>query len=240
MLSIPAALGKKILCLSIIFNSIISVLLAGDILYMFYTGRLLQRPYWPFLLDESLLWFVIITSFLNIVTAKTLGNVDLRRIKFHHYFYGFLTSFTSSIYLALFAPAYLSALLMPILIHEIYSSAAMPISTIFFVYGGMTLMIDDIQDVSLRLRRFLNNLKNKLKRAGRTIETLHLCCSIASTYVTLSIIFWTFANGLYSRGSAFHGLSAEILALSLLITSIWGLVAVKKGFWLKIFSCIHD
>jgi len=239
MLSIPAALGRKILCLSIIFNSIISILLTGNILYMFYVNKSLWRPYWPFLLDGSLLWFVIITSFLNIVTAKILGNVDLRRIKFHHYFYGLLASLTSFIFLVIFAPTYLFALLMPMLIPDVYSSASMPVFTIFFfVYGGMTLMIDDIQDMSLRLRRFLNNLKGKLKRVGGIIGTLHFCCSVASIYVMLSILPWTFANGLSGR-PAFYSLSAEIFALNLLITSLWGLVMAKKRVWLKNFY-IHS
>jgi len=229
VLSIQAALGRKILCLSIIFNSIVSILLAGNILYMFYAGGLLRHPYWPFLLDGSLFWLVIVTSFLNIVTAKVLGDVDLRRIKFHHYFYGFLTSVTSFIFLALSAPAYLSILLMPMLIPRVYGSTAMPVSTFFLVYGGMTLIIDDVQDMSLRLRRFLNNLKNKLKRMGRTIETIHLCCSIASIYVALSIIFWASGNSLH------FGISSGIFALNLLITSIWGLGMAKKRFWLKNF-----
>ena len=210
--------------------------MAGDVLYMFYAGKLLWRPYWPFLLHESFFWFVIITSFLNIVTAKILGNVDLRRIKFHHYFYGFLISVTSFIFLALSEPAYLSILLMPILIPQIYGSTVMPISTIFLlVYGGMTLMIDDVQDVSLKLRGFFTDLKSKLKGIGRMIETLHLSCSLASIYVTLSVIFWIFSDDLHFGGSVFHDLSAWIFTLNLFITSIWGLGMVKKRVWLKNF-----
>jgi len=240
MSGIPAALGRKILCLSVIFNSIVSVLLSGNILYIFYISGLSWRPYWPYLLNSSLFWFIIVTSILNIVAAKILGNVDLKRIKFHHYFYGFLASAGSFIFMALFAPAYLFILLMPMLISDMYSSAAMPISAAFFlVYGGMTLIIDDIQDVSLRLGRALNNLKNKLKKLGKALETFHLCCSIASIYVALSIILWGFANGLYSWGSIFTGLSAGIFALNLLITSIWGLGVSIEGFWLKSFTCSH-
>jgi len=237
MLDIRVALGRKILCLAIIFNSIISMLLAGDILYIFYVNGLTWRPYSPYLLDGSLLWFVVIASFLNIVSAKILGNVELKRIKFHHYFYGFVASSISFIFIAIFAPAYLFTLLMPILISDTYSHAAMPISAAFlFVYGGMALMIDDIQDVSLRLKRALQSLKRRIQRFGRTLETFHLCCSVASTYVTVSIILWTFANGLYSGRSAFPGLSAGIFALNLLITCIWGLEMAKKRFWLKNLS----
>jgi len=197
---------------------------------MFYAGRLLQYPYWPFLLDGSFFWPVIVTSILNIVTAKVLGNVDLRRIKFHHYFYGFLTSITSFIFLALSAPAYLSILIMPMLIPSVYGSTVMPIFIIFFlVYGGMTLMIDDVQDISLRLRRSLDNLKRKIKRIGKTIEIIHVCCSITSIYATLSILLWAFSKGLH------FGISAGIFALNLLITSIWGLGMAKKRFWLKNF-----
>jgi len=92
------ALGRKILCLAVIFNSILNMLFAGDILYMFYLSGSKWRPYWPYRLDKSLLWFTITASFLNIITAKSLGNVDLKRIKFHHYFYGFISVLISFIF----------------------------------------------------------------------------------------------------------------------------------------------
>jgi len=232
-LNIRAALGRKILCLAVIFNSIVSILFAGDILYLLYVNKSTWRPHWSYLLDGSLLWFVIIASILNIVAAKILGNVDLKRIKFHHYFYGFITSAVSFIYTALFAPAYLFTLLMPTFISGSYSTAAMPISATFFlVYGGMTLIIDDIQDMSRRLGKALNNLKRKLQRFGRTLEMLHLCCCIASTYVMLSIVFWAFANGFYLGGLMPPAISTGIFTLNLLITSIWGLGVIKKRFWI--------
>jgi len=234
MLDIRAALGRKILCLAVIFNSIVSMLLAGNLLYVFYTNRLMQHPYWPYLLDGSLLWFVIAASLLNIVTAKILGNVDLKRIKFHHYFYGFIASTISFIFMTLFAPTYLFTLLMPMLISNACSSATMPISAAFLLlYGGMTLIIDDIQDISLKLGRAFNNLKKKLHGFGRPLETFHLFSSALSTYVTLSIILWAFANGLYSGESLLPSLSAGVFALNFLITSLWGLGISKKGFWLK-------
>jgi len=234
MLDIQAALGRKILCLAVIFNSIISMLLAGNLLYGFYTSRLMQHPYWPYLLDGTLLWFVIAASFLNIIAAKILGNVDLKRIKFHHYFYGFIASTVSFIFTALFAPTYLSVLLMPMLISNACGSATMAISAAFFLlYGGMTLIIDDIQDISLKMGRAFNDLKKKLHGFGRPLGTFHLFSSALSTYVTLSIILWAFTNGFYSEGSLLPSLSARVFALNFLITSLSGLGIAKKGFWLK-------
>ena len=233
-MNIQIAIVRKILCLAIIFNSIVSMLFAGDILYISYVNRLPWHLYWPYPLEISLLWFVITASLLNIVTAKILGNVDLRRIKFHHYFYGFITSAASFIFMALFAPAYLFVLLMPALISGTYSSTATPLSAAFFlVYGGMTLIIDDMQDMSLRLAELSAVLKRKLQRFKRALEMFHLFCCVVSAYLTLSIIFWTFTNGLYSGGLMLPGLSVGVFTLNLLITSIWGLGIVKKRFWLK-------
>lgn len=236
MLDIRVALGRKILCLAVIFNSILSMLFAGNILYVFYITGSKWRHYWPYLLDESLLWFTVIASFLNIIAAKILGNVDLKRIKFHHYFYGFIAIIVSFIFMVMFAPAYLSTLLMPTSISDAYGSASILISAAFFsVYGGMTLIIDDIQDLSLRLGRALNALKRKLHRFRRPLEMLHFCCCITSIYVTLGIFFWALANGFYFGGLMLPEISAGIFTLNLLITSIWGLGMIKKRFWLMNF-----
>jgi len=226
MTDIQAALGIKILSLAVIFNSVLSVIFAGDILYIFY-AKPASHPYQPYLLDGFLFCFVIIASILNIITAKILGDVDLKRIKFHHYFYGFMMSGISFVFIALFAPSYLFTLLMPTSISDNYSSAAL-----LMVYGGMTLVINDIQDVSLKLRTFFNNLKRKIQSFGMMVEMLHLCSCVVSIYVTLSVIIWGFVNRVYSKGFIIPEFSAGFFTLNLLITSIWGLGVVKKRFWL--------
>ena len=227
------ALGRKILCLAVIFNSILNMLFAGDILYMFYLSGAKWRPYWPYLLDGSLLWSTSIASFLNIITAKILGSVDLKRIKFHHYFYGFISVLISFIFMIMFAPTYLFVLLMPTLISDAYGSTSMTVSAAFFLaYGGMTLIIDDIQDLSLRLGKTLDALKRKLHRFRRALEMIHFCCCITSIYVTLSVFSWALANGFHLGELMLPEISAGIFTLNLLITSIWGLGMVKKRFWL--------
>lgn len=225
---------RKILCLIVIFNSIVSIIFAGDLLYVFYADESMRLPYSSFLLDGFLFWFVIIASVLNIATAKAVGNVKLRRIKFHHYFYGFITSVASFIFMMLYAPAYLFTLLMPAFLIDAYSSTdASSFTAFLLVYGGMTLIIDDVQDMSRRLSCFASNLKWKIQRFKRAFEGLHLLCCLISTYLALSIIIWLFTNRLYLSISMLPRLSAEVFASSLLVTSIWGLGMIKKRFWLK-------
>jgi len=228
-------LTKKIVCLAIIFNSIIGVLLVADVLYLSYVKNIALHPFCSYLLENNLFLFIVIASALNIVAAKSLGNVNLRRIKFHHYFYGFVTSISSFVFVALFAPTYLFALLMvPILIPAEYGSSAAPISAAFLlVYGGMTLIIDDIQDMSLRLADLASTLKRKIRRFGRTFEVIHLFSCIASIIIVLRIFLQILINEFHLGEPVLLDLPSGILILNLLITSIWGLGIIKKRFWLR-------
>ena len=133
----------------------------------------------------------------------------------------------------MFAPTYLFILLMPTLISDAYGSTSMTVSAAFFLaYGGMTLIIDDIQDLSLRLGKALDALKRKLHRFRRALEMIHFCCCITSIYVTLRVFSWALANGFHLGELMLPEISAGIFTLNLLITSIWGLGMVKKRFWL--------
>ena len=228
-------LTKKIVCLAIIFNSIVGILLVGDLLYFFYIKNMLWHSLCSYLLENDLFLFVVLASVLNIFAAKSLGNVNLRRIKFHHYFYGLVTSVSSFVIMMLFAPTYLFALLIvPVLISVDYGSSAIPISAAFLlVYGGMTLIIDDVQDISLRLADLASTLRRKIRRFGRAFEIIHLFGCIASINIVLRIFLRILVNGFYLEETFSLDLPTGILILNLLITSIGGLGIIKKRFWLR-------
>jgi len=172
-------------------------------------------------------------SFLNVVTAKVVGNVNLRRIRFHHYFYGFITVIISLALIMMLAPAHLPILLMPILLPSVYSLTSIPISMAFLLtYGGITLVIDDIQDLSVRIRRSLNLLWRRALKFKSELEALHLCGCVSSAYMMLSMLSRFFMDKLCLIETVIPKVSIKIFILNLLITSLWQFEIIKRRFWL--------
>jgi len=232
MSRIIVKLGRKTLSLALIFNSLISLAAVVNILVVSYltTGGL--RPYSPYLLDGSLFLMVIATAVLNILPAKLIGKVDLGRIWFHHYVYGFLASSISLTLIAVFAPAYILVFLMPSLgFHTTGLQTVIIYSELFFVYGGLTLMIDDIRDVSIELGRTLDKLKLWAYKSNKTLQKMHLISSLATVYVALSVCAWFMENVLLKEMWSIWDLSTIFVAASLLFTGLWGLKAVKAKYW---------
>ena len=232
MSRIIAKLGRKTLSLALIFNSIISLASAANILAAFYLNTNGWRPYSPYLIDGSLFLLVIVTAVLNIIPAKLVGKVDLGRILFHHYVYGFLASSISITLMAVFAPAYILVFLMPSLGFQTTGLQMIMIySGLFFVYGGLTLMIDDIHDVSLRLGKILDRLKLWAYKSGKTLQKVHMVSSLATVYTAMSVCAWLLGNIILKETWSLWDVSNMVLATSLLITGLWGLKAVKAKYW---------
>jgi len=232
MSKILAKLGRKSLSLALIFNSLISLAAVVNILVVSYltTGGL--RPYSPYLLDGSLFLLVIATAVLNILPAKLVGKVDLGRIWFHHFVYGFLASSISLTLIAIFAPAYILVFLVPSLGFQTTGlQTVMIYSDLFFVYGGLTLMIDDIRDVSARLGRTLDKIKLWAYKSNKTLQKVHLISSLATVYVALSVCAWFTENVLLKEMWSIWDFSTIFVAASLLVTGLWGLKAVKAKYW---------
>ena len=232
MSRIIAKLGRKTLSLALIFNSIISLASVVNILAAFYLSTNGWRPYSPYLIDGSLFLLVIVTAVLNIVPAKLVGKVDLGRILFHHYVYGFLASSISITLMAVFAPAYILVCLMPSLGFQTTGLQMIMIySGLFFVYGGLTLMIDDIHDVSLRLGKVLDRLKLWAYKSSKTLQKVHFISSLATVYTAISVCAWFVGNIIFKETwSLWDGFNV-VLAISLLITGLWGLKVVKAKYW---------
>jgi len=222
-----AAIARKILSLALIFNSLVSIVSAANILASSYATKYYSRQYSPYLVDGSLVWFIILTAILNIGPAKFLGRVKLRRMLFHHYVYGFLASSVSTVLMAIFAPASIVLLLVPSLGFQVTDMQAVPVyAGLFFVYGGLTLIIDDIHDVSLSMGRALDKLKTKVPKSNKVLQAMHLWSSLISTYVLICSVLWYSENGLAVESWPFWNAPQLIFIVNLLVTSSWGLKAV--------------
>jgi hypothetical protein len=230
-------LGRKTLSLALIFNSIISLASLPNILGAFHLDVNGWWPCSPYLVAGLLFWPLIVTAVLNIVPAKFIGKVDIERILFHHYVYGLLASSISLTLMVIFAPAYIFVLLMPFLGFQTTGLQMIMIySGLFFVYGGLTLMIDDIYDVSLRFGRVLDRLRLRAYKSGRILQKVHFISSLATVCIAVFIGAWFLEIGVLETGSLWD-VSNMFPATSLLVTGLWGLKAVKANYWFtKLYS----
>ncbi len=237
MSKILAALGRKIFGLALIFNSLISLTSATNILTSFYLNKGMWCPYSPYLLDGSLFWFVVSVAVLNIFSAKIVGKAHIKRVLFHHYFYGFLVILIALLSIALIAPAYILFLLTPSAGFTADGFQNFSIYTVLFlVYGGLTLVIDDVYDVSLRAGRLFDRMKMKMRKLDKTFQTIHLCSCLMSIYVAASVFLWYLENCSSMVDLPLLNISYMILIPSLFVTCIWGLRGFKGEMWSKILS----
>ena len=215
-----------------VFNSIVSLVYAAEMLVSLYIGPNDWRPYSPYLIDGSFLWLAILAAVLNIFPAKLIGKVNIRRILFHHYVYGFLASSVSLFLIAFFAPASLFLLLMPSLGFQTISFQAFPVyAGLFLVYGGLTLVIDDIGDVSLWFAGLLDRLERMARKSGRALQTLHLFSALMSIYILICGVLWCLEKSVQLGSFPPWGLYHMVFLSSLLVTSVSGLKAVEDGLW---------
>lgn len=238
MLNTIAAIGKKLTGLALIFNSIVSLISMSNLLTISFLTPNAIQPYFPYITNGMFYWFVVLTAILNIVPAKFIGKVKLKRFMFHHYVYGFLASSISLFMIAFFAPAYLFVLLTPSLGFKTNGFQIMPVyAGVVCVYGGLTLIIDDLRDISRKLENTLDRITSKAMKSGKTLQRLHLLSSLISFYVTSCIAVSSFNRILIVGLVVSQDLTNMVILTSLLITSIWGLRAVKAKMWFaKIYA----
>ena len=234
MSKILKALGRKILGLSIIFNSLLCIFSVANLLAGYYASGSGWHPYAPYLLDGSLFWTVILTSILNIIPAKLVGDAKIRRVLFHHYVYGFLVIFISVFLGSLFMPRFLSMLLIrPHTVETINSQSLSFYAGLFFIYGGITLVVDDLYDVSNRTRRFFDWLKTRTYRVRKILRTVHFLSGITSFYVSISVLLWFIKNYTLVSHWPLWLLSHIFFITSLLINSVWALKTAKEKTWFR-------
>jgi len=230
-------LAKKILSLALTFNSIISIISVGNILGGSYTIGPLGRPYSPYSpynLHGSLFGIVILTAFLNIIPSRMIGKVHIDRFLFHHYFYGFLAMISSISLIASLWPGSLTSVLTPTSTSASLSFQGLVFYTdLFFLYGGLTLFLDDLPDVSLRLNKVLSRLKGRAQKSSKTLQFVHLCGSLITIYVSLALFAWFIEGYRWLKDLPMWFWSHAITVLSLLINGSWGLKVTKKKIWFQ-------
>jgi len=242
MSRIIAKLGLKTLGLALIFYSMVSLTSVVNILVGSYFNAYSWQSFSPYLAYGLLFVFVATTAILNIVPAKLLGKVHLKRILFHHYVYGFIASSIPVTLTAVYAPTYALVFLLPSLGLQTTGLQTIIIySGLFLVYGGLALMIDDIRDVSMRVGRTLDKLKLWAVRSRETIQKVHFVSSLVTIYVAAFIGAWCLGNvAMMEAGSLWYA-SNVVVAVNLFVAGFWGLRAVKAKYWFsKLYSDLSN
>jgi hypothetical protein len=215
---------KKIFSLTLIFNALITLGVVAGLLYGFYKAYPYWHPFAPYLLDGNLLWFAISAAVINIFPSARIGRaLHTGRFLFHHYVYGFLVLLFSSLFVVFFTS-------MPLVYLFLLSSGDVAVNAgRFFVLAGLTLLLDDLPDVSERVESGLNWVKSKACQARRVLHFLQLLTGLTSLYILASVLIVTILNPERAFFNSF-------LIVTLLVTTITSLACVKRKAWLKITS----
>jgi hypothetical protein len=214
--------AKKIFSLSLIFNVLITLGCVAGILFGFYRSFPYWRPYAPYLIDGNLFWLVIAAAIVNIFPSASIGRaLHTGRFMFHHYVYGFFVLFSSSAFVVAFTSVSLFSLFF-VDTNNITVNAGR-----FFVLAGLTLLLDDLPDVSKRVESGLNWLKSKAYQGRKVIHAFQLFTGFISFYCFVAVTICTIQNTTRALPNSF-------LISTLLITSLTSFACVKRKAWLKI------
>ena len=214
--------GKKIFSLALIFNSLLTIVYAIGLLAGYYTLQPKWTPYPPYIINGQLFWILIPAAIINIFPCVNIGKVHTGRLWFHHYVYGFFVAGLSATLTSLWAPASDSTLF------TIYTTNPAVNVGRFFVLGGTTLVIDDLADVSKRLKSVLNSLKSKAMQNGRMLNLTQLIMGFAELYFLLAISVYL------SQHPIEITIANVILLGTLLVTIITSFANVRRRAWLDI------
>jgi hypothetical protein len=214
---------KKIFSVSLVFNALLTIGCTVGILGGFYWYYHDWHPFAPYLINGNLLWVAIAAAVINIFPSAGLGrSLHTGRFLFHHYFYGILVLVFSVIYITFFTPV---NLLTIFLVND--TSVQVNIGR-FFLLGGLTLLLDDLPDVSERLESSLNWFKSKIGQGGQVMSVVHAVCGVVSFYLFTGIAFSVYNT------PQFVTVANVMLIGTLFITSITSFIFVRKRVWLKI------
>ena len=97
----------------------------------------------------------------------------------------------------------------------------------FFILAGLTLLLDDLPDVSERIESMLNWVKTKACQTRRPLHALQLVTGLISLYLLVSVSITTTLNPEQIVNNIF-------LISTLLVTVITSLTLVKRKAWPKI------
>ena len=192
------------------------------VLYSFYNAWPYWKPYSPYLINGNLFLIVGAAALINIFPSASIGRcLHTGRLWFHHYVYGFFVIFSSAIFVIVATSVSLLSLFF-------VNSANVSVNAgRFFILIGLTLLIDDLPDVSKRVESALNRLKSKFYQIRKAIHGLQLITGLLTFYVFLAIA----ASSIQHHSLT---ISNSLTMGTMLITSLTAFAFVKRKAWLKI------
>lgn len=215
-------IAKKVFSLALVFNSLITFACVAGILFGFYQIYPNWKPYAPYLLDGNLFWLVLAAALINIFPSAAIGRaLHTGRFLFHHYVYGFFVLLSSSFFVIVFTSVSLFSLFF------IDNSSIEINAARVFVLAGLTLLLDDLPDVSKKVESLLNGIKFKAYQTRRALHVLQLVTGLVTLYSCIAITLWTIQTGERAAPNA-------ILTGALLFSSLTSFALVKRKSWLKI------
>jgi hypothetical protein len=213
---------KKIFSIALIFNALITITVVVGILFGFYRAYPYWKPFAPYLIEGNLFWLAIAAAMINIFPSACIGRaLHTGRFLFHHYVYGFIVLLFASLLVVLFTPVSLIDIFL-ITSNDLAINVGR-----FFILAGLTLLLDDLPDVSERIESMLNWVKTKACQARRVLHVLQLVTGVVSLYLLVSVSITSILNPELIVNNIF-------LIGTLLVTVITSLALVKRKAWPKI------
>ena len=212
--------GRKLLSLALIFNSLLSITYAIGLLtgYHVYGWSL----YLPFLVDGAFFWVLIIASIVNIFPSATIGQVKIGRLWFHHYIYGFFVSVLAAVFAIVFTS-------VPFLLLFTITTTDPTVSVCrFFILGGLTLVLDDLPDLSKDLAKFLSLLKFKVYQRRNMLHLFQYFLGLLCFYLFAAVLCYVIQTPQEATPANI------ILSGTLLVTWLVSFSVAIKKMWLHI------
>jgi hypothetical protein len=196
----------------------------AQIIFNYYRSFPYWQPYSPYLINGSVFFIVIIAALVNIFPSASVGRtLHTGRFLFHHYVYGFFILLISVVFVMAFTSVSLFSLFL------VYNESITVNAGKFLFLGGLTLLLDDLPDVSKKIDSTLNSLKSKAYHGRKVIHILQLVTGIVSFYAFVAVSLWAIQHSELA-------LAASFTSGTFLITSLTSLFFVKRKAWLKVTS----
>jgi hypothetical protein len=212
--------AKKVFSLALLFNAFLTLEYAVQILFGFYSSYPNWRPFPPFIFNGSIFWAIIPTAVINFFPAVSTGQTKCGRLWFHHYVYGLVVAMVAGGSLLIFTS-------IPPL--DLFTRNITDVNVNigrFFVLGGLTLVVDDLPDVSGLIRKFTNYLKSNAYKRRKALHLAQLILGFVSLYICSAIVGYILID---NRGFT---LANSILIGTLLVTSLTSFASVQRRIWL--------
>lgn len=213
---------RKLFSLALIFNSLLTIVFAIGLLAGYYSLYPAWTPYPPYIIDGQLFWILIPAATINIIPCVNIGKVDTGRLWFHHYVYGFAVAVLSAIITIIWAPT------AKLSLFTIYTTDFGVNLGRFLILGGLTLIIDDLPDVSRNLKAGLASLKSKAQQKAKILNKVQLIAGFIALYFLVAVGFYL------PQHPAEITLANSILIGTLSVTVLISFANVKRKVWLRI------